>query len=172
MRLRAAGLGEPPRSNSLAALARHAHDPPVPAYPEPIDRRFRLVDGRDEPVDWPPLVWEHAARTRFVYRVTRSAEPYYLLTTTYGASGIIPERHCGPCDPAGAGVAAREFFQTHDFDLALDVERVERVTAFLGCVAFPSGFMASPWMADADLHALRCALRAWHDTFTGEPHLL
>ncbi len=94
--------------------------------------------------------------------------PVYLLEQPDGAERPVPCRACGE---SSAGTPARDFFRHMKPDGAPDVVAVRETRSFVGFVAFPSGWMATPWLVDADPEALRDRLEHAANVLLGRPAL-
>lgn len=104
----------------------------------------------------------------FALLVSMKPEPVYLLGRPDGSEVPVPCRICGTWNPTLIG--GRHFFLAWVPDVALDMTSVRQVQHYVGQLAFPSGWAASPWYSAPQRKQLQRRLRDFTEAFL-EPRI-
>lgn len=131
-----------------------------PPIPEPVDgplpgilspasplQRFALADG-------------------WAIEISRKPESVYLLCRSDHTEIPVPLRHSGIWNPAT--LSGRHFFMRHEPDAAMDLVSVRQADHYIGRLAFPSGWAASPWFSGSARRPLLRRLELYADEFMQE----
>lgn len=132
----------------------------APPIPEPVSGPLPGIFSA------PPPLRRFVQPDGWAIEISDRPEPVYLLCRSDEQEVPVPVRLTGHWNPAT--VSGRHFFLHHEPDAALDLVGVRRATYYIGRLAFPSGWAASPWLAGPSKKVLLRRLRDYAAEFQTE----